>query len=351
MHSQNMADIVGGIVSTNFVEDESGGYITGVGELYTQDTSHARLAYKLLKKGIVSQVSMECDYEQGECSICHKKVSSKTDYCQHLRRYKGGVYQGQPVFEMLHGVTFTGLGLLDRSGADENARITQVASKEDPKASSKTPPEDPDVNPQTLPEQPSQKEKPSIRKNEGESELSKPAEDPKPPQKEAANEGGGKDSGGAADPEKKALIEENQQLKQQLMDLQKKLEQLEAEQKAAANRTRAEKFLTDVELNKGLKFADRDAELDRLAGLSDEAYSACVAVYDQLPDIQTEEGKPSEEASKAKASNHASASTQLNGKGQIRPKDVEDERPHDLGLNLKKGFELAFKSRRENTGL
>jgi hypothetical protein len=35
------------------------------------------------------------------------------------------------VNEILHGVTFTGLGLLDRQGADENARILQVASMED----------------------------------------------------------------------------------------------------------------------------------------------------------------------------------------------------------------------------
>jgi chitodextrinase len=72
---------------------------------------------------------MECDYEAGECSICGKTVSSKNDYCTHLRKFKGGEYQGKPVFEILHGVTFTGLGLLDRKGADENARITQVASK------------------------------------------------------------------------------------------------------------------------------------------------------------------------------------------------------------------------------
>ncbi len=72
---------------------------------------------------------MECDYEEGECSICGKRVQSKNDYCIHLRKYKGGAFQGKPVFEILHGVTFTGLGLLDRKGADENARITQVASE------------------------------------------------------------------------------------------------------------------------------------------------------------------------------------------------------------------------------
>ena len=50
------------------------------GELFTQDSENARLAYKLMKKGIITQVSMECDYQEGECSICHKRFTSKADY-------------------------------------------------------------------------------------------------------------------------------------------------------------------------------------------------------------------------------------------------------------------------------
>mgnify|MGYP001496364951 CR=1 FL=1 len=112
------------------MEDETDGRVECVGELFTADTPTAALAHKLMKRGIITQVSMECDYETGECSICGKTVASKNDYCVHLRKSKGAEYQGKPVFEILHGVTFTGLGLLDRKGADENARITQVASQE-----------------------------------------------------------------------------------------------------------------------------------------------------------------------------------------------------------------------------
>jgi adenine-specific DNA-methyltransferase len=129
-HSQDFTDIVGGIVGADYVEDESGGRIECAGELYVSDSPHAQLAYKLIRKGIISQVSMECDYEEGECSICGKRVVSKSDYCVHLRKNKGGELQGQPVYEILHGVTFTGLGLLDRKGADENARILKVAAAE-----------------------------------------------------------------------------------------------------------------------------------------------------------------------------------------------------------------------------
>jgi len=41
--------------------------------------------------------------------------------------HKGGEFNGQPAHEILHGVTFTGLGLLDKKGADENAKITTVS--------------------------------------------------------------------------------------------------------------------------------------------------------------------------------------------------------------------------------
>ena len=132
-HSQDFTDIVGSIVAADFVPENDGGRIECTGELYVSDSPHAQLAYKLIRKGIITQVSMECDYEEGECSVCGKRVQSKNDYCLHLCKHKGGTFQGQPVFEILHGVTFTGLGLLDRKGADEDARITQVASEESEK--------------------------------------------------------------------------------------------------------------------------------------------------------------------------------------------------------------------------
>jgi hypothetical protein len=128
-HSQEFNDIVGGVVAADYLEDDSGGRVECVGELYVNDTPAARLAYKLIKRGIISQVSMECDYEEGECSVCKKRFTNKADYCPHLRKFKGREYNGRLVHEILHGVTFTGLGLLDRKGADENARILQVASE------------------------------------------------------------------------------------------------------------------------------------------------------------------------------------------------------------------------------
>ncbi len=125
-HSQDLTDIVGGITDSQW-KDEDGGLVECTGRLFVADNPHAQLAYRLMKEGIVKQVSMECQYDAGECSICGKKFSSKSDYCIHLRKYKGAIYQGKPVFEILRGVVFTGVGLLSDKGADERAVIRSIA--------------------------------------------------------------------------------------------------------------------------------------------------------------------------------------------------------------------------------
>lgn len=220
-HSQDFTDIVGGIVAADYVEDDSGGRVECVGELYVSDSPHAQLAYKLIRKGIITQVSMECDYEEGECSVCGRRVTSKNDYCIHLRKHKGGTFQGKPVFEILHGVTFTGLGLLDRKGADENARITQVAAARETAS--------------------------ATQDERGPQMDGKPKE-----QEEQAVEAAKKKDGGGGDAADdktrvKELEKENKELKQQVLALQKRVEELEAERKAAASRARAQKLLRRLE--------------------------------------------------------------------------------------------------------
>ncbi|MBT3191775.1 MAG: DNA methyltransferase, partial [Verrucomicrobia bacterium] len=80
---------MGGIVDAEYIEDGETSRVECVGELFTEASESARLAYKLMTRKIVGHVSMECDYQEGECSICGKKVKSKADYCIHLKNYKG----------------------------------------------------------------------------------------------------------------------------------------------------------------------------------------------------------------------------------------------------------------------
>jgi len=316
-HSQEFSDIVGGISAAEYREDENGGRVECVGELFTNESDHARLAYKLMKRGIISQVSMECDYVEGECSVCGKRFKSKADYCPHLRKYKGGELNGKQVFEILHGVTFTGLGLLDRKGADENARILQVASRN---------PETPENNKQGDPSMDDNHD------NSGEQTT------------DAAKKGKEPAGGGAATPPQDSdLKKENQQLKAQVQELQKRVKELEAQQKAAASKARAEKLLEKIE-KQGVRFASEDErqnEFSRLTALSDEAFAATEAAYSRMP--ATVDGKKDEGHDKGNGRTQA-AEKPNRTEASMRPRDVDDGKA-SLEDRLKNGMLAAYRNR------
>ena len=362
-HSQDLTDIVGGILSADFVEDEAGGRVECVGELFVQESPHAQLAHKLMKKGIVSQVSMECDYQWGECSICGKKVASKQEYCTHLARYKGGEVSGKPCFEILHGVSFTGLGLLDRKGADENARITQVASEQPP-------PDEPDgadghqaqtPEKHTTPQQEGQtahEEKKGDRPLEEDEQQTPDAEAVKKKDAPGGGGGGGDSPPGekppAGDPQTRLreLEQENKTLKQQVMTLQKQVQEMESQQKAAANRAKAQKLVRKMEKN-GFAFdsdEDREEEVGRLAGLSDDAFTATEGAYERLWKVQAKTAGDGGDAAKdqpgRKSTEASGGSGDMSSQANVRPRDVPDKEKASLADRLKDGLMAAYEEHR-----
>jgi len=276
-HSQDLTDIVGGVVDSRFFETDDG-YIECDGELYTSVNPNAQLAYKLMTKGIVRQVSMECDYETGECSICHKQFKSKADYCVHLKNYKGRDYRGDPVYEILHNITFTGMGLLDRKGADERAVITKVASQ---------------VN--NLKEEAMSEEDIKKLTNENErlkAEVLDLKEQLKSKTKAEESAAAEKQRAEAAakskkDEEIERLTNENEALKKQVEELQGKAKAYEAEKQQAARRTRASELVSLWE-KRGRSFAgdeDRVKEIERLAALDDASFTAAKSMVDSMSDV------------------------------------------------------------------
>ncbi|MBI5789419.1 MAG: hypothetical protein HZA78_11265 [Candidatus Schekmanbacteria bacterium] len=321
-HAQDISDIVGGVVASDFVQDDKGARVECIGELYTQDSENSRLAYKLMKNG---QVSMECDYQEGECSICGKRFTNKADYCIHLKKYKAGQFEGKPVYEILHGVTFSGLGLLDKKGADENAKITAVSDLTD------------------------------NFKNQGGKQM--PEADEKDKQKledEAAKKG--TDTTPADEKDKDALIKklqsENQKLKQQVADLQKQVEKYDAESKAAARKVKAEKLLSKLE-QKGMNFSDqeRESELKRLAELSDDAFTATEAAFDRMPIAGKKEKEQDKEKDKEKKGKKDTSKSKADGDNKnmrtdagVNPLLMEDDGA-TLENKLKSGFRAAYRER------
>jgi adenine-specific DNA-methyltransferase len=230
-------------------------------------------------------------------------------------------------------VSFSGVGLLDRKGADENARILQVANQ---------PPSPLAAAAGTV----SSTQTPQPRST-AMSDADKQAA-PEDAAKNAPGGGGGVPPAAtpppAGGPDKDAQIrqlqKENAALKQQVADLQKQLQQMEQEAKALTNKVRAESLVKKLE-QKGLTFGsddERTTEIDRLAGLSDEAFAAAEHTYERLaPQTTAEPEKPAD----AQASAHTRP---LSTAANMRPKNVQDA-PVSLEEQLRKGLGLAWADR------
>jgi len=245
---------------------------------------------------------MECDYAEGECSICGKRVKSKAEYCVHLKNYKGGSYQGKPCFEILHGVTFTGMGLLDKKGADESALIKQVANLQEDKSMA-------------------DKDKDTT----GQDEFVDDDKSKEP-------------GGGDTESELKKLRDENKRLKTQLEEAQKRIQEMEASQAAAESQAKAEQLLKKWEA-KGRTFEsekDRATELERLAGLSEEALAATENVIESLT------GTASDPSDKTKS--EAASKSRMKTDAGVDPLVVDDKKPANLEDKLKSGFMAAYKA-------
>lgn len=144
------------------------------------------------------------------------------------------------------------------------------------------------------------------------------------------------------------LEKENRQLKAQVAELQKRIQELEAEQKAAASKARAQKLITKLE-KQGFDFGsgdDRDSELNRLAELSDDAFAATEAAYEKMAKAQKADAtsKSDQEKEQDKQKTKASANSPMRSSAGVRPHDVDD-RKVSLEDRLRSGFMAAYNNR------
>ncbi|MDP8228271.1 MAG: hypothetical protein P9M15_02320, partial [Candidatus Electryoneaceae bacterium] len=250
-----------------------------------------------------------------ECSVCGKRVKSKSNYCLHLKKHKGRQYQGQQVFEILHNITFTGMGLLDRKGADPEARILSVANLptniEDSIMESIA-----DFQSYLTAKKINEEVWPLTNALEGyirellkkfgseditgedlntmiTSGLDLFSSKMKSLVNQVKADTSNKASAGVEEDLNKAQ-KENEDLKKLIEELQKKVDAYEAEKSKAERNTKATKLVEDWEKH-GKKFKDevaRTAEIDRLADLDDSAFEATRSVIDALPEAKAEEDDP-----------------------------------------------------------
>ena len=149
------------------------------------------------------------------------------------------------------------------------------------------------------------------------------------------------------DPSRQSDLEqENRELKAQVAELQKRVQELEAEQKAAASKARASKLLTRLE-KQGVSFGadeDRENELKRLAELSDEAFAATEAAFDRMAKGKKAEVPPEQDKAGGKQSSKASAEQTMRSSAGVRPHDVDDKKS-SLEDKLTDGFMAAYRNR------
>ena len=101
----------------------------------------------------------------------------------------------------------------------------------------------------------------------------------------------------------KRIQQENEDLKKQIEELQKKVDTYETEKRKAERNTKATKLVENWE-KRGRKFkdeAERTAEIERLAGLEDSAFEATKSVIDALPEAKAEEDDPAKKVLRSDA--------------------------------------------------
>ncbi len=189
---------------------------------------------------------MECSYQKGECSICGHSFTNRNQICSHLRSNKGKKINDKEVFEVMKGIKFTGVALLDSEGADKNAKIVEKAK--------------------------------NIGEIKMENNFEIQVED------EFLEEANNKNSD-ELEKENNFLKEEIKKLNVVITKLQEKLSLLVDQQKQEACLQRANS-LVNLMIKKGLDF-EKKTEVESLKKLSDEAFEAVKRIIEKVPLIQS----------------------------------------------------------------
>lgn len=123
--ADSVSDMRGLILDAAWKEDAEHG--AWVELLLAVDKSYEDLCRKILK-GQITDVSMGCMVREGICSVCGNVCRGEVDdwgnddICEHIARFKGREFNGQPVYEMCRGVDFIEISFVT-DGADVEAVV------------------------------------------------------------------------------------------------------------------------------------------------------------------------------------------------------------------------------------
>ena len=78
-----------------------------------------------IASGEITGFSMGCDAEFTTCNVCEKKANTPSEFCDHIKFYKGKDFEGKIAFEWCEGVTFVEESSVD-DPADKNALTQEI---------------------------------------------------------------------------------------------------------------------------------------------------------------------------------------------------------------------------------
>ena len=86
--------------------------------------------YKANHSYLLNSIASEnCSVKYSSCSICNHKAKITSEYCDHIRFHKGGIWAGKQVYEINHEGEFIELSLVTK-GADSTAKILEVLARQ-----------------------------------------------------------------------------------------------------------------------------------------------------------------------------------------------------------------------------
>jgi hypothetical protein len=125
--NDDVLEAKGMVIHAEWNDDENCVYCV----FYVDESAYPDIA-RGIRVGYMHDVSMGCQVESGECSMCGNIAAHEKDYCECLKKFKGKVHpkNGKKVYEKNMGIKFIELSVVG-DGAFDTCEIEEIYDKDD----------------------------------------------------------------------------------------------------------------------------------------------------------------------------------------------------------------------------
>ena len=125
--NDDVLEAKGMVIHAEWNDDENCVYCV----FYIDESAYPDIA-RGIRVGYMHDVSMGCQVESGECSMCGNIAAHEKDYCECLKKFKGKIHpkSGKKVYEKNMGIKFIELSVVG-DGAFDTCEIEEIYDKDD----------------------------------------------------------------------------------------------------------------------------------------------------------------------------------------------------------------------------